>query len=169
MAQPLPGFLQLQKRFLPFLNQIFSYTIEFNHRLRQLSEGIVDSSEFTLPNSSKKLKLADDGNGNIYSYYLSGTEKIKINDFHGNINYEKGTIRLVNFSPVSLNGNELKINVLPYYKDVYPIQNQIILISDTSILISSAKNRKILTKSTVETIGNLTTQYEQPIGTDIIV
>lgn len=128
---------KLQKRFVPLLNSIFTYTLQFNqevfHPVASYQIPVVETSGFTIPGNAKKMYIDDDGNGTLRIYYLrNGVTRIYVNTNAGTINYTTGKVVLQNIAMSSVDNNELKFTITPKYKSFKPIQNQIILISDAT-------------------------------------
>jgi hypothetical protein len=120
-----------------------TYTLEFGTPIDLQYPGHfnrVSSSAFTY--SGNTCYLNDNGYGIIRIYYLNDlAEKVYVDNEAGTVNYATGEVVLTNFLPTSVNTvtnipNELKITIVPSYKDISPTQRRIISIGTSTINIS---------------------------------
>lgn len=89
-------------------------------------------------------------NGTLRTYYVQETtgEKIFINENAGTINYATGTVRLINFNPISIIQNPfygfgtLTVNVESEEPTIHPKRNRVLLIDNldsTAVQITMSK------------------------------
>lgn len=161
----------VQKRFLPILNDLYSYTLAFNTPLRHPHDGYygcVTSTGFRLPAYAQTLFIDDDGYGKLRAYYKSGDNNIYVTDV-GTVDYYSGRLDIKSFNPVSIDGSELKINVQPRDSDIIPVRNQIILITDSRVNIYDDNDGTLLSSGSVITSGTTTSLYETPVTPTVVI
>jgi len=137
----------MQKRFVPPLNVIDTYTILFSNPIlpNTLSSGsFVDTAD---PNyvSGQLYFFDDDGQGSIRTYKFVGPVKTYTNLKSGTIDYSTGNVILSYFKPSSITDTTqtLKISVQPQINDISPIRNNIILIDPNDITVSMMVNTQL--------------------------
>lgn len=140
--------LRIQKRFEPILGQVGVYTIKFNfdNEIYHPVDGyppVVSSSGFGYYDPSTQTEvdsfLDDDGYGNIRIYKKLGEEKIFLNENAGTVNYQTGTLSLIDFKPTYIlpsTNTEIQITVVPISKDIFTRRNQIILFDKENSVVS---------------------------------
>lgn len=163
---------KVQKRFSPILNDRITYSFPFHTALYHPYEGftsILNSTGFTLPNYGQTMFLDDDGYGKIRIYYLSNKNKIYVNKNAGTVDYDSGNIVLKNFSPSSLKTSEMQIGVQIDERDMFPVRNQILLLSDTTISIIDDNTNAIVSVAKVSTLGDTVSINEVPILKSVVV
>jgi hypothetical protein len=140
--------LRIQKRFEPILGQVGVYTIKFNfdNEIYHPVDGyppVVSSSGFGYYDPSTQTEvdsfLDDDGYGNIRIYKKLGEEKIFLNENAGTVNYQTGTLSLLDFNPTYIlpsTNTEIQITVVPISKDIFTRRNQIILFDKENSVVS---------------------------------
>lgn len=169
--------LLLQKRFLPQLNSSFTYALNFHQQIAHPYRGFlgsVTSSGFHVPLYSQILYMDDDGNGNLRTYYYSGNTRVYVSvdgvsTYVGSVDYTKG---LLTFKlPVSsvAQGSEIQVNILPLLRDIAPIRNEILLITQCSINVFDEATGLLDTAGSVNTAGDTTTLQQNAFLTAVIV
>lgn len=161
---------KLQKRFVPILNSVFSYTTEFSqpidHPLDNNPLPVLSSTGFTIPSNANKMFLDDDGAGGVRVYYLkNGLTRVYVNTNAGTIDYETGTVVLRNLAMSSVDNSELHLSVVPRYQSFQPVRNQILLFSNTTISIWRTSVSRAQPASFV---GSVTTQGSDQLTLDSV-
>jgi hypothetical protein len=130
--------ITLQKRLTPTIGESKSYTIKFENPLYHPHDGH-ESILSTTPFQYTKLNgvtvsahIDDDGRGKLRIYELISGTKSYISEDAGTIDYDKGTISLKSFNPVSVTNTILKFNCIPENKDIISERNSIIVIDSSS-------------------------------------
>lgn len=165
--------VKFQKRFSPILGSFFNYYVKFYTSIYHPYDGFlgaVSSNRFTLTGISEQLFLDDDGRGNLRAYYpTTGNAKVYINKTMGTVDYTTGEIRLDNFNPSSYEGTEIEVTITPENRDLAPQQNQILLVSDSTITVIEEATGNILSSGSGTTEGDTASQFETPISSTITV
>lgn len=159
--------LLIQKRFLPFLNSVGTYSIAFNqplHTHEGVNHPIVSSTGFYLSGYTQQMFFDDDGHGNIRIYYNSGGTKIYINEKAGTIDYNTGKIIINRFNPIALNGDEIKVAVRPRINTVTAVRNQMLLFSDGVVTVYEQGFTTPRFAGSFTSVGGAMTQYETGIA-----
>ena len=146
--------ISVQKRFIPSLISKNTYNISFNRGIFHPNDGYVSataSNSFRFNNQTAFLD--DDGFGNVRIYYLSNAQRNYLQTI-GTIDYDTGLVTLNAFLPQSING-EIAITVRVSDYNVYPIRNQILLLSESRIkVLNDATGREEALIQSITTIGS---------------
>jgi hypothetical protein len=146
--------ISVQKRFIPSLISKNTYNISFNRGIFHPNDGYVSataSNSFRFNNQTTFFD--DDGFGNVRIYYLSNAQRNYLQTI-GTIDYDTGLVTLNAFLPQSING-EIAITVRVSDYNVYPIRNQILLLSESRIkVLNDATGREEALIQSITTIGS---------------
>jgi hypothetical protein len=134
----------MQKRFIPALNVIDTYTLLFSNPLvpgTLTSATFIDTAD---PNyvSGQGYQFDDNGLGTIRTYKYVGPTKTYTNQKAGTVNYTTGTVILTSFRPSAImaTSQNLDITVQPAINDIVPVQNNIIVIDPADITVNMMVN-----------------------------
>jgi len=112
--------LRMQKRLIVESGKPFSYTTKFYNPIYRAKVGVgqnIVSEVFEHKNSNNDVincYIEDDGYGMLHVYSNStGTKTIIVKDI-GTIDYDSGTVKLIGFNPVTINGTTLNFTAYPY-------------------------------------------------------
>jgi hypothetical protein len=113
----------MRKDFVPGINSVYYYELCFQNRFADNCDGpVLSSSGFTISEYPRYTVYVEDRDGVIILYRLDSItgEKVIVNDSIGDINYEKGEIRMFNLTIIkgSFDDNHIEIRVKPYYNDI---------------------------------------------------
>jgi len=150
--------ISVQKRFIPSLTGENTYTLTFNRPIFHPNDGYVSAvSSNAFGYSGEQCYFDDDGFGNVRIYFLRNAQKNFVIDNIGSIDYNTGKIVLNSFRPQSLNGEiNLSVKIADY--NVYPIRNQILLISNSRVkVLNDNTGREESLIDPINTIGTTTT------------
>ena len=131
-------------QYLPNLGRNENPTFQFNDRLVQpypLSEAsgfdtykpAVRSTKFVLNGST--VTLQDDGNGKVIAVSAASSNRRIINPNLGTVNYENGTVRLINLTVDSFTGSSINIIANTTNKDINSTKNKILVLRENDISI----------------------------------
>lgn len=123
----------LQKRFVPTIGVVTKYTIIYNNPLQNGgTSGNITSTKFTFDGFT--CSFIDDGKNNIDIVRSSGDAVIIVSAGVGTVDYVKGII-IISFSPQAVaNGGVIELSAIPRDKDITPINEQILQITDSQII-----------------------------------
>ena len=79
--------------------------------------------------------LEDDGQGNLYTITLQGSDHKKIAKI-GTVNYTSGTVNISNLLIDDYTGSEIKLYATPVHKDINSDKNVILLIRDEDVTVT---------------------------------
>ena len=130
----------LYKRINPALNSFqniqFNFDIPLSLNITNLNttydindQVTVYSSEYIL--DGERVRIHDDGNGNLRVVKLIGTNYSIVLPNIGTVNYDTGQLNLINFKIDAYFGNSFKLFVLPREKD-FKLNKNVILSLETS-------------------------------------
>lgn len=142
--------LKLSQRFIPQLNNVTTYTFNFNHSLLDITGGIVlsvvpeqhpgqgltlTSSSFTYNGYS--VQMDDDGFGNV-RFFRRSAAGVKIYELRraGTIDYTTGTVQLDSVNITGYSGDYITIRVVPSQYDITPVRSQLLLLSNGIVQIT---------------------------------
>jgi hypothetical protein len=149
--------ISVQKRFIPSLTSKNTYKLTFNRGIFHPNDGYVSavsSNAFTYEGYTSYFD--DDGYGNVRIYYLSNAQRNYIQTI-GTIDYDIGLITLNAFKPDAING-EINITVKLADYNVYPIRNQILLLTESRVkVLNDISSREEFLTSSISTVGTTTT------------
>jgi hypothetical protein len=164
--------IRLRKTFTPNLNGLSSYSIKFNNSLQRLGTkelisgvsrhpgyGSITSSTFTFAENTSYFD--DNGFGALRVYYPSTAgrlNRVYTNYSAGTIDYDSGTVSIVDFLPTAYTGESISIIAAPLNPNITPVRNQILLISQSEVnIIDDNTNKTLATASNAETVGQTST------------
>ncbi|CAB4141336.1 baseplate wedge subunit [uncultured Caudovirales phage] len=132
----------MKYKLYPVLDSKNSFTITLNSNEIDKGDYInsvssITSSKFYYNNSI--VSISDDGQGQLFLYYISSDSKIVIVDSNiGTVSYETGIISINNMLVTSIlnNLNYISLFVKPRYTDIIALRNQVILIEDSDVNIA---------------------------------
>lgn len=155
--------IEIEKRFVPFINSSLNYRVNFNTELFYPYRGYLGNlktSGFKTPASTETVFLDDDGLGTLRMYYLVGSERVYINRDMGTIDYGTGRVYITNLIVTEFDGDEIRIQVQPRERDLFPKRNEIVLISSPVINIFNTRLQTITYTGTFDTQGTTTVVFE---------
>jgi len=165
--------IKMQKRFSPSLTTATTYKLVYNNPIRKpISAGhtshagshFISSSAFTF--QGQTCFLDDDGEGIVRIYYLDGENStVYLDSEAGSADYNNGIITLTAFLPTAYAGDELKVYAVPIRNDIYPLRNQIVLISDATVSMYDEATTTISPAITIATAGTVTTTNDDGVST----
>lgn len=130
----------LKYKLIPALDTLINSSIVLNNAVtpsdvKSLVNG-VSSDEFIY--NSTRVRLADDGAGVLYLYYLVGDQRIVVVPNVGSIDYSTGKTTLKNLlvSGIPNRQNYINIYFKPKLNDVVMYRNQMLLLEDSDILVN---------------------------------
>jgi len=137
--------LKLRYRILPQLNTPTKYEIFLNNAVDRgdIANGVASvTSNLFLYKGSATL-IADDGKGVLNYYRLSGNTRVIFEANAGTIDYETGqlVVNLLDVGGYVDNKQYIDISVTPLQNDILPERNQIILIDDADIKVSTVDEK----------------------------
>lgn len=121
--------IELEKRFVPSLNTVQSYYVDFNNPIKPST---FKSDEFTFRN--RKTYTADDGLGNLnvfwYDTIAEAWTKYTDESF-GSVDYENGLVRVINviIEKILTDNDYIKNTAIPVNPDFFPLRNNIVTIN----------------------------------------
>lgn len=112
--------IMMQKRLVVESGKPFSYTTRFYNPIYRAKVGVGQnllSDVFEHKNSKNDVVncyIEDDGNGllHVYSNY-TGTKTVVVEKI-GTVDYDSGTVKLIGFNPVRINGTTLNFSAKPF-------------------------------------------------------
>ena len=136
----------MRKNFPVTLNRSLQYTIDFQNGIHpgslESKGSFKAENDVTLSNPTEDLWIDDDENGKVRIYKYTGVNlnvKTIINPSAGTIDYEKGIVKLINFSPSQvLSDGTLDLRAKPTdfsIGDITSYRNTIITILDTDVKV----------------------------------
>ena len=134
--------IKLKKTLVPTLNQKLNYDIKFSNQINHPHEGhtgSIISTEFSIRDGQDILRQNckfDDLNGVIRVYRIVDGKKSIVYSNQGTVDYIKGIITLESFNPTSFTGSSLDIIIDPKLKDIKPLREQVVLISESNISLT---------------------------------
>jgi hypothetical protein len=164
--------IRLRKTFTPNLAGENTYVINFNNELQRLGTkeliggvsqhpgyGSVSSSSFQY--SGQESYFDDNGFGTLRIYYRSAAGRlgrVYTNFNAGTIDYITGSITIERFVPESYTGDAITVIAAPTNRNITPIRNQILLISQSEVnVIDDETGITLASATSVETVGQTAT------------
>lgn len=128
--------IQLIKRIVPKLFTYDTFSVKFNAPLLIKNFGSLNYSMYSSTFTYKGLRafIRDDGRGTLN--IISGLNGNVITDI-GTIDYETGTLNLINFILDAFNGSNLSFYAYPLNKDISVNDNVILNIINTDLLVTA--------------------------------
>jgi len=149
--------IQVQKRFIPSLVTPNKYILPFNRGIFHPNDGYVSAvSSNSFLYQGKICYFDDDGYGNVRIYYVSNGQRNYLQTT-GTIDYDTGLVTLNYFLPQAING-EINLTVKVSDYNVYPIRNQVLLISDARIrVLNDTTGQQEAFITSITTVGSTAT------------
>ena len=123
---------KIRRKFTPLYNLKSNYNINIGN---PLFSGTIQSTGFYISGKSNVYYFADDGKGNIETYYLNNGIKTDVK-ISGSVNYETGLITLTDLNINRLADSFLYIFATPNTPDIASVANQIVLIDFDSLKVN---------------------------------
>ena len=123
---------KIRRKFTPLYNLNSNYNINIGN---PLFSGTIQSTGFYISGKSNVYYFADDGKGNIETYYLNNGIKTDAK-ISGSVNYETGLITLTDLNINRLADSFLYIFATPNTPDIVSVANQIVLIDFDSLKVN---------------------------------
>ena len=142
---------RLAKYFTPIRGESKSYNLYYNNALynphvahNSAMGGILTSTGFYVSgsNSTSEQFFDDDGNGNLRTYYLTGSTRNYTNETAGTVNYATGAIAINNIVITSISNvdgatsTRIRVVVLPKSNDIVALRNQILEIDTVNTKVT---------------------------------
>jgi len=116
------------KKIIPAINQVQTITLNYGNPLEVLNQDyVVSSTNFTY--QGLLCFIRDDGAGRLKIYNITSRGNVVVNDNAGNIDYDKGVVKIINLSISDYEGDSIRFTVYPKLKDIAPIRNSILSIN----------------------------------------
>ena len=141
--------IKISKTFLPTKGSDTQYTISFENPIYNPHTGhasgiggVVSSTGFKYTGDTNVYHYEDDGNGNIKTYYVSGTTKVYKTAAVGTIDYITGKIVLSSENIASVENYDgatqtyIRITVQPDSNDIVPVRNQVLEIDTLNLSVA---------------------------------
>jgi len=128
--------IQLIKKIVPKLSTYDTFSVKFDTPLLIKNFGSLNYSMYSSTFTYKGLRafIRDDGRGTLN--IISGLNGNVITDI-GTIDYETGTLNLINFILDAFNGSNLSFYAYPLNKDISVNNNVILNIINTDLLVTA--------------------------------
>jgi hypothetical protein len=127
--------IQLEKRFVPVIDVISTYQLNFNQAVYKPHAGhlgSISSSTFTIDDTTK-LAIDHDGYNTLRTFTIDvGDTNIRDLDI-GTIDYDTGIITILNTAIAAFDGSYLSVKMTPKNKNIFGLRNQVLLVSGASI------------------------------------
>ena len=142
---------RLAKYFTPIRGESKSYNLYYTNALynphvghNSAMGGILTSTGFYVSgsNSTSEQFFDDDGNGNLRTYYLTGSTRNYTNETAGTVNYVTGAIAINNIVITSISNvdgvtsTRIRVVVLPKSNDIVALRNQILEIDTVNTKVT---------------------------------
>jgi len=152
--------VKIIKRISPLLNYKASFVLDYNNPTEAenndinlgyvrgkpfYDEPIITSSSFTyVDNSGKQWEncfIRDDNYGVLVVYKIIDGKFVVINDYIGNVNYNKGIVKITDIK-TSNYGNYISIMIVPKNKDIIVSRDKILVIELTDVNVTVIPTQK---------------------------
>jgi len=148
--------IKISKTFLPTLDVATKYTINYENGLFNphsghaastagtTAGGIISSSGFKYTGDAQVYYYEDDGEGNVKSYYISGSSKVYKAAAVGTVTYSTGEVILTKEDIASVEDYDgatqtyIRITVQPDSNDIVPVRNQVLEIDTYNLSVTGA-------------------------------
>jgi len=121
----------MQRKITPVVNIAQSITILFNNKVKVST---LDSTQFSF--GGFNCFFDDNSSGTVRIFRYSSGSKVIVKANAGTINYETGKVVLTDFAPTAYVDDQIKLNVAPYNLDVFPNQQQILIMNAADAVIT---------------------------------
>ena len=146
--------IKISKTFLPTLDVATKYTINYENALFNphsghaastagtTAGGIISSSGFKYTGDAQVYYYEDDGEGNVKSYYISGSSKVYKAAAVGTVTYSTGEVVLTKEDIASVEDYDgatqtyIRITVQPDSNDIVPVRNQVLEIDTYNLSVT---------------------------------
>ena len=157
--------IRLKKIIIPALNIKLSYSLRFNNAISHPHSGhaaTLSSTAFSIYDEQNILRencKIKDHNGllKIFRMDNEGTE-LSVRDNIGIIDYITGKVVLNSFDPISYDGTEISITIIPVLGDVLSLREQLITIEEKDINLKMNDVSIVNKQSQVTTAETATSQ-----------
>lgn len=151
----------------PTLDTATKYTIAFENSIEHSAgdiegQGIVAwSTGFKIEGNTNTLYFADDGVGNMFTYYLTGSTKTTVDSQAGTINYNTGKILIdsITVTEVVNADGTIKFSMKPASNDLVPVRNQVFQIDTTNMTVTATVDTIAAGTSNAGTAYSTTSSY----------
>ena len=132
--------IKIKYKLTPPFDLFFDYNIQLNNQIDtgDFANGVtgIDSTEFIY--NGNYVKLADDGKGRLFLYYMFNSQRITINDNVGEVNYDSGKISIKNLIVDSIpnGGTTIDLIITPKENDIIALKNQILVLNEEDISVT---------------------------------
>lgn len=139
--------VKIKYRLIPPYFTYFNKTITLNNPIdtgdAKNNNSSINSTEFIYKGSS--VKLADDGLGKLYLYYVLNNTRVVVNNSVGTVDYANGKIYLENLYVDRIPRDQIYIDIFvqPKNSDVISLRNQILRLNEEDISVSTVNLNKI--------------------------
>ena len=139
--------VQIKYRMTPPFYTYFNKDIILNNPIdkgdAKNNNSAINSTEFIYKGTS--VKLADDGLGKLYLYYVLNNSRVVVNSDVGQVDYTNGKIYIKNILVDRIPKDQIYIDIFiqPKNDDVISLRNQILRIEDEDITVSTVNLNKI--------------------------
>lgn len=139
--------VKLRYRIIPPYYKTFSQDILLNNPIdtgdAKNDRSSINSTEFVYKGIS--VRIADDGVGNLYLYYVLNNKRVVVNNSVGVVDYSTGKVSIQNITVDRIPNNQIFIDVFitPKNNDVIAYRNQILRLEDDDIVIETVNLNKI--------------------------
>ena len=152
--------LKMEKHFIPILNAITRYDIEFSAALyaEHTTEPVIESDEIEIDGKLVKIRnysdLASAGIYKLYTYQMIGEEQIIISPDVGYVDIANGIVSLtgVNITNYDTTKGFIAFSAHPNSFDIAPKRNQLVLINMDGVTVTPEIDT-IATGGTIAGIG----------------
>ena len=127
--------IKVKKKLNAYINEIVTYQVNL---INSIKEGSVSSNYFKYNEINNaptdRYYLTDDSMGNLNLMKNTITNKtIIVKENIGSVNYETGTIDIIDFVPSGLIDDSIDISAEPVVKDISTVRNNIISIDNINL------------------------------------
>lgn len=139
--------VKIKYRLTPPFYTFFNQTIYINNPIdtgdATNDTSAISSTEFVYKGST--VKLADDGKGKLYLYYVLNNKRVIVNSNVGRVDYANGKIFIENIMVDRIPNNQIYIDIFvsPKDNDVIAYRNQIIRLEDEDISVEIVNLNKL--------------------------
>ena len=131
--------IKMQKQFIPTTGTSTKYTIEYRNPIQNSGNpGDITSTTFTFGGDSNT-RFRSNAAGTIDIVTPSGSDFTVVSSGSGigTVNYNTGVVTINSFNPSAVgNSGTIELNAIPTQKDIIPLRDQILNITDTTITIT---------------------------------
>lgn len=139
--------ITVKYRIIPPFYTTFSQQIVLNNPIDKgdatNDNSAINSTEFVYKGTT--VRLADDGKGKLYLYYILNGRRIVVNSSAGTVDYITGKVSIQNIMVDRIPNNQIFIDVfiVPKNNDVIAFRNQILRLEDEDIFVETVNLNKV--------------------------